>query len=158
MHVCLWSFLLVMVHRKEHEQSPCMGQYMGPLCITTRRAAGSRIRTSYHVHERRMHVYFRCVYCALHVCSLGLQSVYIFRGRVVGQPFLRSIDMAQYPVPSDPIIRLPQWVGQRAPPDFLIQLIKYSAELMMFLWICRPLCQRRTEIGGAVVSNIWLFS
>ena len=40
--------------------------------------------------------------------------------------------MAQYPVPSDPIIRLPQWVGQRAPPDFLIQLIKYSAELMVF--------------------------
>ena len=50
----------------------------------------------------------------------------------MGQPCLRSIDMAQYPVPSDPIIRPPQWVGQLAPPDFLIQHIKYSAELMVF--------------------------
>ena len=46
--------------------------------------------------------------------------------------------MAQYPVPPDPIIRLPQWVGQRAPPDFLIQLIKYSAELMMFFMDLPP--------------------
>ena len=40
--------------------------------------------------------------------------------------------MVLYPVPSDPIIRLPRWVGQRTPPYFLIQHIKYSAELMMF--------------------------
>ena len=76
-----------------------------------------------------MHVYFRCVTISLSVCTqFGLQSLYIFRGRVVG-PFRV---MVQYPVPSDPSIRLPRWVGQCAPPYFMTQHIIYSAELMMF--------------------------